>query len=70
MHPEHNNEMYLNFQNPSQEDGGNYIVRAVNEVGDKDCTLALNFGELYFPSETSRFYIILFIQFLIYLNDF
>ena len=52
MHPGHNNEMNLNFQNPSQEDGGNYIVRAVNEVGDKDCTLALNFGELYFPSET------------------
>ena len=32
-------------QNPSQADGGNYIVRAVNEVGDKDCTLALNFGK-------------------------
>ena len=56
----YNNEIYLNFQNPSQEDGGNYIVRAVNEVGDKDCTLALNFGELYFPSETGRFNIIHF----------
>ena len=37
----------LNFQNPSQEDGGNYIVRAINEVGDKDCTLALNFGKFF-----------------------
>ena len=63
MHPEHNNEMYLNFQNPSQEDGGNYIVRAVNEVGDKDCTLALNFGELNLPCETGRSYIIHFILF-------
>jgi hypothetical protein len=34
----------LTITNPSQADGGNYIVRAVNEVGDKDCTLALNFG--------------------------
>ena len=33
------------LQDPSQADGGNYIVRAVNEVGDKDCTLALNFGK-------------------------
>lgn len=32
------------FQNPSQDDGGNYIVKAVNEMGEKDCTLALNFG--------------------------
>ena len=66
MHPVHNNVMYLNFQNPSQEDGGNYIVRAVNEVGDKDCTLALNFGELHLPCETGIFHII--IQFLTYLN--
>ena len=28
----------------STEDGGNYIVRARNAVGEKDCTLALNFG--------------------------
>ena len=35
----------INFQDPSQADGGNYIVRAVNEIGDKDCTLALNFGK-------------------------
>ena len=36
----------LFFQNPSKEDGGNYIVKAVNEMGDKDCTLALNFGNI------------------------
>lgn len=36
------------FQNPSKDDGGNYIVRAVNEMGDKDCTLALNFGKAVF----------------------
>ena len=40
-----NIELFVDFQNPSQEDGGNYIVRAINEVGDKDCTLALNFGK-------------------------
>ena len=34
----------LTINNPSTEDGGNYIVRAVNSVGEKDCTLALNFG--------------------------
>ena len=32
------------FQDASADDGGNYIVRAINEMGDKDCTLALNFG--------------------------
>ena len=32
------------FQGATVEDGGNYVVRAVNEMGDKDCTLALNFG--------------------------
>ena len=32
------------FKNPSSEDGGNYVVRATNPVGEKDCTLALNFG--------------------------
>ena len=32
------------IQDATAEDGGNYIVRAVNEMGDKDCTLALNFG--------------------------
>jgi hypothetical protein len=31
-------------QDPTEADGGNYIVRAVNSVGEKDCTLALNFG--------------------------
>ena len=41
---------YVFFQNPSKEDGGNYVVRAVNEMGDKDCTLALNFGDLFFIS--------------------
>jgi len=34
----------LTINEPSGEDGGNYIVRAVNSVGEKDCTLALNFG--------------------------
>jgi len=34
----------LTIVDASVEDGGNYIVRAINEVGDKDCTLALNFG--------------------------
>ena len=38
-------QSYVFFQNPSKEDGGNYVVRAVNEMGDKDCTLALNFGD-------------------------
>jgi hypothetical protein len=33
------------FQDPSAEDGGNYVVKAKNPVGEKDCTLALNFGE-------------------------
>ena len=28
----------------SEADGGNYIVKAVNSIGEKDCTLALNFG--------------------------
>lgn len=32
------------FQDATAEDGGNYVVRAINEMGDKDCTLALNFG--------------------------
>merc|ERR1719362_549367 len=34
----------LTIVNASEGDGGNYVVRAVNEMGDKDCTLALNFG--------------------------
>lgn len=34
----------LTIKDASTEDGGNYIVRARNEVGEKDCTLALNFG--------------------------
>merc|ERR1712107_188738 len=34
----------LTINEPSAADGGNYIVRAVNAVGEKDCTLALNFG--------------------------
>jgi len=34
----------LTINEPSQADGGNYIVRAVNSVGEKECTLALNFG--------------------------
>jgi len=34
----------LTINEPSTADGGNYIVRAVNSVGEKDCTLALNFG--------------------------
>ena len=32
------------LQEPSQADGGNYIVKAVNSIGEKECTLALNFG--------------------------
>ena len=32
------------LKDASTEDGGNYIVRARNAVGEKDCTLALNFG--------------------------
>ena len=32
------------LQDASTEDGGNYIVRARNAVGEKDCPLALNFG--------------------------
>ncbi len=36
--------MSLIFQSPSNDDGGNYVVKAVNAVGEKDCTLALNFG--------------------------
>ena len=31
-------------QDAGNDDGGNYVVRAINEMGDKDCTLALNFG--------------------------
>ena len=34
----------MKLQDSGTEDGGNYIVRAINEMGDKDCTLALNFG--------------------------
>jgi len=34
----------LTINGPGPADGGNYIVRAVNSVGSKDCTLALNFG--------------------------
>jgi len=34
----------LTIINPSADDGGNYIVKAKNAMGDKDCTLALNFG--------------------------
>ena len=34
----------LTITEPSAADGGNYVVRAVNGVGEKDCTLALNFG--------------------------
>ncbi len=37
-------EQHFAFQEPSTEDGGNYIVKARNAVGEKDCTLALNFG--------------------------
>ncbi|CAB4066934.1 unnamed protein product [Lepeophtheirus salmonis] len=36
----------LTVLNPGPNDGGNYVVRAVNEIGDKDCTIALNFGDL------------------------
>jgi len=34
----------LTINEPSTADGGNYVVRAVNSIGEKDCTLALNFG--------------------------
>jgi len=34
----------LTIANPCADDGGNYVVKAKNEMGDKDCTLALNFG--------------------------
>jgi len=34
----------LTIMEPGTADGGNYVVRAVNSVGEKDCTLALNFG--------------------------
>jgi len=34
----------LTINDPSTVDGGNYVVKAVNSVGEKDCTLALNFG--------------------------
>lgn len=34
------------LQNASPADGGNYVVVARNAMGEKDCTLALNFGEL------------------------
>ncbi|XP_059085467.1 myosin light chain kinase, smooth muscle-like isoform X1 [Tigriopus californicus] len=34
----------LTVLDPSTADGGNYIVRARNAMGEKDCTLALNFG--------------------------
>jgi len=34
----------LTIQDAGTDDGGNYVVRAINEMGDKDCTLALNFG--------------------------
>merc|ERR1711874_17120 len=34
----------LTINEPSSGDGGNYIVKAVNGVGEKECTLALNFG--------------------------
>ena len=36
--------MKYSSQEPSSGDGGNYIVKAVNGVGEKECTLALNFG--------------------------
>ena len=35
----------LTLTDPAEADGGNYIVRAVNQMGEKDCTLALNFGK-------------------------
>ena len=38
------NMMKYSSQEPSSGDGGNYIVKAVNGVGEKECTLALNFG--------------------------
>ncbi len=31
------------MQDPSTSDGGNYVVKATNAVGEKDCMLALNF---------------------------
>jgi len=34
----------LTITDAGNDDGGNYVVRAINEMGDKDCTLALNFG--------------------------
>jgi len=34
----------LTITEPSQADGGNYIIKAINSVGEKECTLALNFG--------------------------
>jgi len=34
----------LTINEPSAADGGNYVVKAVNSIGEKDCTLALNFG--------------------------
>jgi len=34
----------LTITDPSAADGGNYVVKARNEMGEKDCTLALNFG--------------------------
>jgi len=41
---------YFIFKDASKEDGGNYIVKAVNEMGDKDCTLALNFGNIQYQA--------------------
>ena len=38
------NKKFPFLQDPSQADGGNYIIKAVNSVGEKECTLALNFG--------------------------
>jgi len=34
----------LTINEPATADGGNYVIKAVNSVGEKDCTLALNFG--------------------------
>jgi len=36
--------MIFYFKEPSPADGGNYIIKAINSVGEKECTLALNFG--------------------------
>ena len=36
--------MIFYFKEPSQADGGNYIIKAINSVGEKESTLALNFG--------------------------